>query len=100
MSADTKNPVRILCIVVETAEGAALVQDIFDKMDNQGSIRVIVPEELELAKKYMLIGDISEDSEGLKLIASSVYDVDTLDVKLYKETVKLEERVNRANHSP
>ena len=97
---DTSNPVRILCIVVEAQSGAALVQDIIDEPGKQGSIQVSVDDTLSVAEKYILIGDVqmTSGSEGkeLRLFASHAYNVNSLDVKLYKEALNLERRVNQA----
>ena len=91
---DTPNPVKILCIVVEAQPGAALVQDILDKAGQQASIQVAIDSTLEVAQKYMLIGDVREESSSdrklLRLIVSSAYNVDSLDIKLFKETIELE----------
>ncbi|MFW9849099.1 MAG: hypothetical protein ACFFF4_08160 [Candidatus Thorarchaeota archaeon] len=92
LTADTPNPVRILCIVVEAQSGAALVQDIIDKPGEQGSIQVNVDGTLSVAEKYILIGDITGGKE-LRLNVSHAYNVNSLDVKLYKEALSLEERV-------
>ncbi|MCK5151399.1 MAG: hypothetical protein KAQ65_06155 [Candidatus Thorarchaeota archaeon] len=97
---DTSNPVRIICIVVEAQSGAALVQDIIDEPGKQGSIQVSVDGTLSVAEKYILIGDVqmTSGSEGkeLRLFASHAYNVNSLDVKLYKEALNLERRVNQA----
>ena len=75
LTADTPNPVKILCIVVEAQQGAALVQDILDTAGQQASIQVSVDSNLSIAQKYMLIGDVKEerssDRKLLRLIASS-----------------------------
>ena len=97
LSADTPNPVKILCIVVEAQQGAAYVQDIFDKAGEQASIQVTVDGTLEVAQKYMLIGDVKEergsDRKLLRLITSSAYNVDSLDIGLFKETIELESKM-------
>ena len=94
LSADTPNPVKILCIVVEAQTGAALVQDILDTAGQQASIQVTIDSTLEVAQKYFLIGSVTEESSSdrklLRLIASSAYNVDSLDIKLFKETIVLE----------
>ena len=94
---DTPNPVRILCIVVEAQLGAALVQDIIGEPGKQGSIQVSVDGTLSVAEKYILLGDVkvvsSNGGKELRLFASHAYNVNSLDVKLYKEALNLEERV-------
>jgi hypothetical protein len=97
LTPDTPNPVRILCIVVEAQEGAALVQDITDEPGKQGSLQVSVNGILSVAEKYLLIGDVivatGSGGKELRLNASYAYNVNSLDVKLYKEALNLEERV-------
>ena len=96
---DTPNPVQILCIVVEAQQGAALVQDIMDEPDKQGSLMIAVDEKLSVAEKYILIGDVmmssGPDGKELRLIVSYAYNVNSLDIKLFKQTLKLEERVKQ-----
>jgi hypothetical protein len=101
LSADTENPVKIMGIVVEAQPGIALVQDILDDVDNAGSIWAIVEGMLEIAQKYILIGDVTEkktsdDDKELRLAVSLSYNIDSLDIALYKETLELEEKVNQA----
>ena len=100
LSADTPGPVRILCIVVEAVDGAALVQDIMDAPGKQGSIRVNVEGQLAIAEKYMLIGDVKmttgPDGKELRLVVSSSYNINSLDIKAYKEALASEERINQA----
>lgn len=100
LAPDTKGPVRIICIVVEAAEGAALVQDIMDVPGKQGSIRIDVEGQLAIAEKYMLIGDVrlttGPDGKELRLIVSSSYNINSVDIKAYKESLTLEERINQA----
>jgi hypothetical protein len=100
LTPDTPNPVRILCIVVEAQPGAALVQDIIDEPGKQESIQVSVDGTLSVAEKYILLGDVkvasSNGGKELRLFASHAYNVNSLDVKLYKEALDLEERVNQA----
>lgn len=99
LSGDTPNPVRVMVIVVESVPGEALVQDILDEMGKQASLRATLDQPLEIAQKYILLGNIQVESgaEGkeLRLLVSSVSNVDSLDVKLFKEVLELEERVNR-----
>ncbi len=100
LSANTENPVKIMGIVVEAQPGIALLQDIFDDVDNAGSIWAIVEGTLEIAQKYILIGDVTEkktsDGNELRLAVSLSYNIDSLDIALYKETLELEEKVNQA----
>jgi len=88
-----------MVIVVESVPGEALVQDILDEMGKQASLRATLDQPLEIAQKYILLGNIQVESgaEGkeLRLLVSSVSNVDSLDVKLFKEVLELEERVNR-----
>jgi len=101
LSADAENPIKIMGIVVEAQPGIALVQDILDDdVDNAGSIWAIVEGTLDVAQKYILIGDVTEkkasDGNELRLAVSLSYSIDSLDVALYKETLGLEEKVNQA----
>ena len=99
LTPDTPNPVRLICIVVEAQPGAALIQDIIDKPGEQGSMRVTVDDgqTLSVAEKYLLIGDVSmtsgPDGKELRLFVSTAYNINSLDVKLYKESIELEERL-------
>ena len=87
-------------IVVEAQPGIALVQGILDDVDNAGSIWAIVEGTLEVAQKYILIGDVTEkktqNDNELRLAVSLAYNIDSLDIALFKETLELEERVNQA----
>ena len=100
LSAETENPVKIMGIVVEAQPGIALVQDILDDVDNAGSIWAMVEGTLEVAQKYILIGDVTEkkasDDNELRLSVSLSYSIDSLDIALYKETLGLEEKVDQA----
>ncbi|MGY5853482.1 MAG: hypothetical protein RTU92_07965 [Candidatus Thorarchaeota archaeon] len=97
LKSETKGLVRILCIVVEAREGAALVQDIYDVIDKAASIRVNVEGMLEVGQKYVLIGSISEkstdDSTEFILTATLAHNVDSLDIKLFKEVLSMESKV-------
>ena len=97
LKSDIKGLVRIFCIVVEAREGAALVQDIYDDIDKAGSIRVNVEGTLEVGQKYVLIGSISEkptdDGTEFILTATLAHNVDSLDIKLYKEALSMESKV-------
>ncbi len=100
LTTDTQGPVRILCIVVEATEGAALVQDIMDEPGKQGSIKVDVEGTLAVAEKYMLLGNVKmttgTDGKELRLAVSSSHNIDSLDIKAYKDALALEERINQA----
>jgi len=97
LSKHTPNPVRIICIVVESRPGAALVQDICDEMGKQGTIRVTIDEELEVSERYILTGDVKENQENpdedRRLIAFSAFKVTSLDINLFKDVLALGERV-------
>lgn len=100
LTPDTPSPVRIMCIIVEAHPGVALVQDIIGEPAKQGSIRIDVDGQLKIAEKYMLIGDVKmttgDTGKELRLIVSSSHNINTLDVKLYKEAQESTERVNRS----
>jgi hypothetical protein len=100
LSADTSGPVRILGIVVDASPGIAVVQDIYDEdVKNAGKIQVSVEEPLELSKKYLFIGEVTEkttdDGKELRLNASIAHDIDTLDIAIYKEVQDMEGKVTR-----
>ena len=87
-------------IVVDASPGLAVVQDIYDDdVKKAGKIQVIVEGSLELKKKYLFIGDVTQkttdDGKELRLNASLVHDIDTLDVALYREVQDMEEKVTR-----
>jgi len=100
LTAETEGPVRIICIVVEAKEGVALVQDVMDVPGKQGSIRIDVEGQLAIAEKYMLIGDVKmttgPDGKELRFIVSSYHNINKLDIKAYKESLALQERINQA----
>jgi len=90
----TRNPVKILCFVVDSQAGAAIVQDIFgEKVQMKVSTEL---ETLSLSEKYILIGNIQEEEKELMLNVVSAYNVNSLDISLYKEVMKLEEKVYQA----
>ncbi|MDF1540631.1 MAG: hypothetical protein P1Q69_17165 [Candidatus Thorarchaeota archaeon] len=97
LTPDTPNPVQIICIVVEAQPEAALVQDIMDEPDNQGSMIIAVNDQLSVAEKYILIGDVEmtsvPDGKELRLNVSYAYNVNSLDIRLYKQALKLEESI-------
>ncbi len=91
---DTKEPVRIMCFVIEAQAGVALVQDIYDNVDEAAKIKVFVEGTLQVDKKYILLGKVTEKStkDGSELIlnTSLAHNIDSLDVKLYKQALELE----------
>jgi hypothetical protein len=94
-------PVRILCIVIESREGVALVQDIIDDdVEVARTIEVTVEGTLEVAQKYLLIGEVSEKRNGegtsTRLVVSLADNINALDIKGFKRTLELEERVLQA----
>jgi hypothetical protein len=98
ISPSVRGPVRIIGRVVDSQPGSALIQDLFaDDDKNAGSIWITVEGTLELKKKYLVIGEVTEKTDGdakiLWLNATLVHDIDTLDISLYKEILELEERV-------
>jgi len=100
LSASFKGLVRVICIVVESSPGVALVQDIYDEVGKTRQIRVLVEGKLEVAQKYMLIGSLTEktDPNGkeLMLATSQALNINSLDIKEYKQALELEERITRA----
>jgi hypothetical protein len=92
--------VRIICIVVESTPGLALVQDIYDEVGKAKQIRALVEGNLEVAQKYILIGSMTEKNgpkgKELMLAASQTLNINSLDIKEFKEALELEERVSRA----
>lgn len=72
-----------------------------DEPDNQGSMMISVDDQLSVAEKYILIGDVKmtsgPDGKELRLIVSNAYNVNSLDIRLYKQALKLEERVNQVS---
>ena len=83
-----------MCFVIESQPGLALVQDIYDNVENATKIKVFAEGTLEVDTKYMLIGTVTEKSNksGTELVfnAELVYNIDNLDVLLYKQTLDLE----------
>jgi hypothetical protein len=101
LSADTSGPVRIMGIVVDSSPGLAVVQDIYDDdIKNAGKIQVSIEGSLELQKRYLFIGEITEKTtdgeKELRLNALIAHDIDSLDIALYKEVLNLEEKVTKA----
>jgi hypothetical protein len=100
ISPSVKGPIRILGRVVDSQPGSALVQDLLEKDTKKaGSIWITVEGTLELKKKYLIIGEVTEKTDGdakiLWLNANLVHDIDTLDIPLYRETLELEEKVTK-----
>ena len=87
-------------IVVDASPGLAVVQDIYDDdVKKAGKIQVSVEGSLELKKRYLFIGEVTEKTvdggKELRLNASIAHDIDTLDVALYKEVQDMEGKVTR-----
>jgi hypothetical protein len=100
ISKSANGPVRILGIVIDSQPGSALVQDLFDRdVKKAGSIWITVEGVLEPKKRYLIIGDVTEKTDGDAKIpwlnATLVHDIDKLDIPLYKEILELEERVTK-----
>lgn len=88
-------------IVVDSSPGLAVVQDIYDDdIKNAGKIQVSIEGSLELQKRYLFIGEITEKTtdgeKELRLNALIAHDIDSLDIALYKEVLNLEEKVTKA----
>ena len=88
-------------IVVDASPGLAVIQDIYDEdVKKAGKIQVSIEGSLELSKKYLLIGEVTEKTtdtgKELRLNVSLAHDIDALDIALYKEVQDLEEKVTRA----
>jgi hypothetical protein len=101
LTPDTEGPVRILCIIIQSKPGFALVQDLLhDKVDDAKVISVLVEGKLKTNEKYILIGDVTErKSNGEKTLVFSVslaHNVDKLDVAEFKETIILGQKVEDA----
>ena len=94
LSPDTKNAVRLMCLVIDAQPGMALVQDIYDSVEDTTKIKVFVEGLLQVESKYILIGRVTEKStkSGTELIfnAELVHNIDSLDIQLYKQTLELE----------
>lgn len=87
-------------IVVDVSPGLAVVQDIYDDdVKKAGKIQVSVEGSLELKKRYLFIGEVTEKTvdggKELRLNALIAHDIDTLDVALYKEVQDMEGKVSR-----
>jgi len=100
ISHSSRGPVRVLGIVVDSSPGSALVQDLYDEdVKKAGSIWVSVEGTLQLKKKYLIIGELTEKTDGQSKIpwlnATLVHDIDALDIALYKEVLDLEGKVTK-----
>jgi hypothetical protein len=86
-------------IVVDASPGLAVIQDIYDDVKKAAKIQVSIEEALEVSKKYLFIGDVTEkttdDGKELRLNALIAHDIDALDIALYKEVQDLEGKVTR-----
>ena len=87
-------------IVVDVSPGLAVVQDIYDDdVKKAGKIQVSIEGSLELQKRYLFIGEVTEKTtdgdKELRLNAVIAHDIDNLDITLYKEVQELEEKVTR-----
>lgn len=100
LSASTEGTVKIIGLVIESTPGNALIQDIYDDVESAGRIVVNVEGTLNESEKYLIIGEVTQRTgpEGteLRLIATLAYNVNTLDIKLYRQTLQLEEEVIQA----
>ena len=83
-----------MCLVIDAQPGMALVQDIYDNVEDTTKIKVFVEGLLQVESKYRLIGTVTEKStkSGTELIfnAELVHNIDGLDIQLYKQTLELE----------
>jgi hypothetical protein len=100
LSADTEGPVRIMGIVIESNPGVSLVQDVYDNVEDAAKIIVTVEGTLKVDEKYLLVGEVTEksgsDGKELRLAASLAYNINSLDTKLYKQAIEMEDEVLRA----
>ena len=100
ISHSSRGLVRVLGIVVDSSPGSALVQDLYDEdVKKAGRIWVSVEGTLEIKKKYLIIGELTEKIDGQSKIpwlnATLVHDIDVLDIALYKEVLDLEGKVTK-----
>ncbi|MFW9961969.1 MAG: hypothetical protein ACFFCX_00190 [Candidatus Sifarchaeia archaeon] len=100
LTADTSGPVRIMGIVVDASPGLVVVQDIYDDdVENAEKIQVSIEGSLELSKKYLFIGEVTEKTtdkgKELRLNSTIAHDIESLDMILYKEVQDLEGKVTR-----
>lgn len=100
LSAETEGPIRILAIVIESSPGEALIQDIYDDVESADKIIVNVEGTLNVAEKYILVGEVTEktgpDGKELRIAASIAYNVNELDITLYKQTIEMEDEIVQA----
>jgi hypothetical protein len=98
LTPDTKGPVRILCIVIQSNPGFALVQDLLhENVDDAKVISVLVEGELIVNEKYLIIGEITErktdGDKTLVLSALLAHNVNKLDVVAFKDALALGRKV-------
>lgn len=97
MKPEIRNPVRILGIVVDTVSGTALVQDIYDDVKDAKRIWVSFEHELEMEKKYLLVGNVTQetvdDENRMLLDATIALNIDELDIDAYREALEMENAV-------
>jgi hypothetical protein len=101
LNPETKGPIRILCIVLQSKPGFAMVQDLLhDNVDDARVISVLVEGELVVNEKYILIGEVTErKSNGERTLffaASLAHNVDKLDVIAFKEALAMGVEVETA----
>jgi hypothetical protein len=101
LTPDTKSPVRILCIVIQSKPGFALVQDLLhDNVDEAQVISVLVEGKLTVNEKYLLIGEVTErKSNGEKTLvfsASLAHNINKLDITAFKDALAMGRKVEDA----
>lgn len=100
LSKSVSGPVRIMCIVVDAKEGVATVQDIMDELGKAATIETTVEGVLQVGQKYILIGEVTERKNkggtDLRLDVSLAQNINALDIKEFKEALKLEQSVLQA----
>ena len=87
-------------IVVDASPGLVLVQDIYDDdVKKAGKIQVSIEGTLELQKRYLFIGEVTEKTgdggKELRLNALLAHDIDDLNIALYKEVQDIGEKVTK-----
>jgi hypothetical protein len=100
ISPSIDGPVRVLGIVVNSSPGAALIQDLYDSdVDNAGSIWVNVEGTLDVKKRCLIIGEVTtktvDGTKEARLNATIVYDIEGLDIGMYKEIIEMEDEVRK-----
>lgn len=89
-----------MAIVIESSPGEALIQDIYDDVESAEKIIVNVEGTLNVAEKYILVGEVTEktgpDGKDLRIAASIAYNVNKLDITLYKQTIEMEDEIVKA----